>query len=102
MHSLYRYFSAEGALLYIGISNAPFKRIGQHKAGRRDAMREVARIDIEWFDTKAEAVVAEKQAVASECPPWNDHFSTTPEAKARRVAYAEPNDIIARVRASKW
>ena len=62
MHSLYRYFSADGALLYIGISNAPFTRIG--------------RIEVEWFSTKSKASDAERRAIASESPAWNDHYMT--------------------------
>ena len=67
---LYRMYSADGVLLYIGQSGAPARRIEQH-AACRDWPYVVARIDVEWHPTRETAVLAEAAAIAAECPKYN-------------------------------
>lgn len=68
--SLYRYFDADGVLLYIGISMHPFGRWKQHKASEKETDR-VATIKIEWFSNRTLAEVAERDAIRAEGPAWN-------------------------------
>lgn len=67
--SLYRYFGHSNELLYVGISDNPFRRLGQHGVTKDITM--VRYIELEWFDSRAEAGLAEKTAVHRERPHWN-------------------------------
>ncbi|MFD6360168.1 winged helix-turn-helix domain-containing protein [Streptomyces roseolus] len=70
--ALYRYFDAEGNLLYLGITNDVQRRELQH---RRDSARTwfplIATRTQAWFETRSEAETAELAALATEAPPWN-------------------------------
>jgi hypothetical protein len=66
---LYRYFSASGQLLYVGISGNAIKRLTSHKKNRWGD--EIARLDIEKFPDRDAAKVAEQLAIISEMPLYN-------------------------------
>lgn len=68
--ALYRHFDADGALLYVGISNSAFKRLDQHKAASHWAM-DIARVEMKWFETREEAISAEREAIRNESPRHN-------------------------------
>lgn len=72
--ALYRLFDVTGQLLYIGISGNPDVRFGQH-AGTKDWWGAVVERKIEWFNTRDEAVDAERAAIRSERPVWNSKHS---------------------------
>jgi hypothetical protein len=70
MHQHYRHFDANDRLLYVGESyNAP-ARLSQHK---RDASwyRDIVRVTIETYATKAEAKAAQTAAIRAEDPVYN-------------------------------
>lgn len=67
---LYRHFDEAGVLLYVGISNRPGYRSAQHEQ-RAEWWRDVARIDLERFDSRAAAVLAEHAAIWRERPKHN-------------------------------
>jgi predicted GIY-YIG superfamily endonuclease len=68
--ALYRHFDADGALLYVGISLDALRRIQQH--GSQSAwFPYVQRVEIAWFDSRNEALKAERMAVESENPRHN-------------------------------
>lgn len=69
MHSLYRYFAEDGALLYVGISHNPFHRETQHR--HKKPMQCVRYIELEWFSSRAKALAAEGFAIKRERPAWN-------------------------------
>ena len=69
MHSLYRYFSMDDVLLYIGASHNPFLREVQHS--EHHDMTQVRYVEIEWFDTAQAALEAETIAIKRERPKWN-------------------------------
>jgi predicted XRE-type DNA-binding protein len=60
--AVYRHYAADGSLLYVGLSANPTRRLSEHnsRSGRRE---EVARIDLDWFDSKDAAIAAEAQAI---------------------------------------
>jgi len=60
--AVYRHYNADGELLYVGMSANPTRRLSEHnsRSGRRN---EVARVDIDWFDSKEAAAAVEAQAV---------------------------------------
>jgi hypothetical protein len=71
--ALYRYFDADDALLYIGISNDPAFRGKAHLyESRRDdwPQRAVRRVD-EWHDSRPLALKAEEVAIKAERPLYN-------------------------------
>ncbi len=68
--ALYRHFDAAGRLLYVGISLNTIQRTAQHKHGARWFAR-IARIDIEWLESRAAALTAEAIAIAKEAPECN-------------------------------
>lgn len=69
-HALYRFFAADGALLYVGITRDPRDRFGDH---RRDKpwWIEVARIDMEPHPDRDAVLCAEKAAIQAESPRYN-------------------------------
>lgn len=82
--ALYRVYDAEGTLLYIGISQNPDVRFGQHSQ-TKDWWGEVTDRKVEWLPTRAEAAVAEKAAIQAENPHWNRNHAVSeldnPEAE---------------------
>jgi predicted GIY-YIG superfamily endonuclease len=68
--ALYRYFAADGHLLYVGVSNRPLARLEQHKR-THDWTVEVCRITIEWLADRASAIRAEQEAIQDESPEHN-------------------------------
>lgn len=68
--ALYRLFDAEGRLLYIGISANPERRWTRH-AGQKKWWNAVAKKEVEWHNTRADAEAAETSAIANEQPRHN-------------------------------
>lgn len=84
MTSLYRQYDDEGRLLYVGISLSWPVRFKQH-VSKSEWFEQVARIEIERFDTRPAALVAEKKAIKSEKPKFNIiHNKPTRRGGARR------------------
>lgn len=71
--ALYRHYDASGTLLYIGISISAVGRLSTH-ARTADWAEKIARVDIEWFDNRADAIAAECISVAREAPLHNVHL----------------------------
>lgn len=69
MHAVYRMFDHAGRLVYIGMSGRAGRRFDQHATKRWFPL--VSTITLEWHATHAEAVLAEKRAIASERPRYN-------------------------------
>ena len=66
---LYRHFDSNNKLLYVGISSAPLIRIAKH-TGRSWGQR-IARVDLQQYPTREEALIAERTAIQNEQPEWN-------------------------------
>lgn len=89
--ALYRMFSATGQLLYIGQSVNPAQRLCLHRNDpEKNWLTDIARMDIEWFATRAEAKAAEASAIHAERPLHNiDHqVDATDRRRAKRLARA--------------
>lgn len=69
-HFLYRHFATDGELLYIGISLSAFRRLRQHQQ-HASWFDRIARVEIQPFPSRGEALVAERAAIASEHPAHN-------------------------------
>jgi predicted GIY-YIG superfamily endonuclease len=68
--ALYRHFDAEKRLLYVGISLSASRRLSQHMRDSKWA-RAITSIEIEHFETRSQAVEAERRAILAEKPLWN-------------------------------
>lgn len=68
--SLYRQFSRNGVLLYVGVSLSPLRRIEQHSY-LSPWFESVSSVTVEHFETKALALEAERYAIAFENPVHN-------------------------------
>jgi predicted GIY-YIG superfamily endonuclease len=68
--ALYRHFNAQGQLLYVGITCDPVRRTATHFVNS-DWAADLARIEVEWHDSKKAAIDAECRAIRSEQPVNN-------------------------------
>lgn len=68
--ALYRHFDADGGLLYVGMSTNPTHRMSNHRTTAHWAER-IARMDVEWYDTRPLATEAERIAITNELPMFN-------------------------------
>lgn len=67
---LYRWWDADGKLLYIGKSIAVFGRIEQHRRNSK-FFDEAASMTMERFPDEATLGLAEIEAIRTERPPYN-------------------------------
>jgi hypothetical protein len=107
-HYLYRAFSAEDVLLYVGITSNVRLRVGQHAASKL-WWPEVSEVRVEPFPDKATARAAERAAITADQPRYNlvhtDQFRTT--RQGRRVRQDEevpvdPTHLVGARREGHW
>lgn len=68
--SLYRAFDSDGSLLYVGISHQPKCRMKEHK--RKSKWYPLAaRIEMEDYKNRFDAMSAERENIARHKPPYN-------------------------------
>ena len=70
---LYRFYNCDGELLYIGITNNPWRRFSQHRQDK-DWWHEVVNICQQSFKTLDALKAAEKRAIERENPRHNKQF----------------------------
>ncbi|MFH8867145.1 GIY-YIG nuclease family protein [Streptomyces griseus] len=75
--ALYRLYNAEGKLLYIGISQNPDVRWGQHST-TKPWWGDVEERKVEWHETRPLAAAAEVASIEAEQPLWNSNHATRP------------------------
>lgn len=68
--ALYRIYGHRGALLYVGMSNSPVRRVRRHIQTQPWASL-ISHYEIEWHESRPEARKAELAAIRDECPDWN-------------------------------
>ena len=84
-HGLYRVFSANGNLLYIGASCHPVIRLYSH-AKMKAWATDIHHITVEWYPSRADALNAETKAIQTENPKWNHvHNPTRPQEVGRFI-----------------
>lgn len=69
-HALYRFFAADGALLYVGITMDPSRRWNEHRSDK-PWWSDVATVSVEKFPSRADVERAERDAIVSENPRHN-------------------------------
>ena len=95
MTDLYRHYSKDGQLLYIGISLSAAHRLGQHKEHSHWYSR-IARVEIERFESRQQALTAEREAIAKERPAHNIHHRA--QIKVEKAAAIKPTPAEASAR----
>lgn len=80
-HVLYRFYSATGQLLYIGVTNSPPARFSGHRQNK-DWWNEVVGISIENYDSRQELLLAERRAIRIERPQYNVVHNREPEVSS--------------------
>lgn len=68
--AVYRFYSADGELLYVGVSMNLEGRLNSHK-NWRERWQQFVRIELTWYPNRAEALAAETLAIETESPRWN-------------------------------
>lgn len=106
--ALYRFFSDEGELLYVGITMNPSARWPKH-AATKQWWHEIETITVETFDSRAEVLTAEKEAIKTERPTYNivhaEPVKTEPAPASPEVLYwecSECGDVVAPGEGDLW
>lgn len=82
--ALYRFFNADGALLYVGITEHLGIRWNTH-AKKQPWWPQVARQTVDWHETRALAEKAETAAIKAEQPKYNIiHVPKPPKPKRKQ------------------
>lgn len=68
--AVYRFFDADGTLLYVGCSGAFVTRMEQHR-GERDWFTEIALVQVEHHAKRDLGLAAEATAIRTESPRYN-------------------------------
>lgn len=72
--TLYRFYSEDDTVLYIGRTIDPVARFRQHRQDK-PWWDEVVRIDIDRYETDEDLAVAERDAIKAERPRYNVVFN---------------------------
>lgn len=70
-HAVYRIFDAAGLLLYVGATSNPVRRFTLNHQYRAPWLYDAARIDLEWWPNLETALAAERAAIKTENPVYN-------------------------------
>lgn len=92
---LYRHFDADRKLLYLGISLSTFARLSQHK-DHSPWFEQIKTVEIEHFETREEAMAAERKAIKTENPKFNIAMKKTLAEiqKEQKVLFAESRSVL--------
>jgi hypothetical protein len=82
MHTLYRFYDAQDALLYVGLTCNPGKRLEQHR-DTKEWWAEVARIGMEQHPDLETLRAAERATIKAEKPLYNIRMNGAATASAR-------------------
>jgi len=82
--ALYRWFDADGVLLYVGISSTLPSRVKQHSKSAA-WFDEASFMTIEWHEGRSAVERAERRAIAIEAPLYNLSHKLANEQKPSQV-----------------
>lgn len=89
--TVYQYFAASGALIYVGITDRGVRRLHEH-ADSKPWWEIATGCTLEHFETREQALAREEQLIRRYCPPYN--YQHNPERALplkERVARRLPN-----------
>lgn len=106
--AVYRLYDSAGALLYVGVSVNPDRRVIAHAAKPWGADIAPELTTFAWYDSVGEAALAEMTAIVRECPRHNisgAHDVTAMPGRNRggrppigpQINVAFPPDLLARI-----
>src|SRR5688500_16967169 len=72
---LYRFYSSEGQLLYVGVTQDPPARFRDHRR-QKEWWTMVAGITVETYEGRAAVMSAERRAIKIEHPKYNVQHNT--------------------------
>jgi len=78
--ALYRFYDAEGDLLYVGVTGNLASRFSDHRR-MSPWWAHADRHEVEWLPHWSAALQAERRAIRDEAPRWNSVFNTRRAAK---------------------
>jgi predicted GIY-YIG superfamily endonuclease len=81
--ALYRFYAADGTLLYVGITDTLKRRVSQHAVDKK-WWPDVARKTVEWHPSREAAVIAELAAIKAEKPRHNTQGTSESPARPAR------------------
>lgn len=91
---LYRFYSADQTLLYVGISNNPLRReVSHHSRAEWIHLADLTRTVVEWYDRRQDALEAEAAAIRSENPLFNRQRPMAPNTKMVRKTVDLPEAL---------
>lgn len=80
-HTVYRLFAADGYLLYVGCTSNLRDRLANHKT-HKDWWPQVARVESETYPDRARGLWAEREAIVTEAPRYNQNARMVPDPDA--------------------
>ena len=93
MTALYRHFDKDENLLYVGVSLSAMHRLSQHKRSSIWA-GDAVKMTTEYFDDRALALEAEKQAIKAERPIYNVRYNKEViDIEKKEIAYRHETGI---------
>lgn len=95
MSQVYRHFDKQGNLLYVGCSLSAVHRLSQHSQVS-PWFTEIAKIDVEKFNSRDAALAAERQAIQTEKPKYNKRL-TKPPVPPRPAAEASATELLRKI-----
>jgi excinuclease UvrABC nuclease subunit len=100
-HALYRFFGIDGSLLYVGITSMLLTRLGRHGEDK-PWWTAVARVDVQHFGSRREALQAEEEAIKAEHPRYNvQHNGEAGADREQPVSTQRPTPKQVRERAAE-
>lgn len=94
--ALYRHYDEANKLLYVGVSISALTRYLSHKNGS-DWSDEAVRMEVEWFNSREEALDAEIEAIKNELPIYNIQHKRKKQKTKRKKSDMDWNKIIIRI-----
>lgn len=89
METLYRYFDAQGALLYIGVTSRINRRMREHWESS-EWFAKIARCEFQQFPDRKSVLEAEREAIISEKPLHNYAHNRPKREKLARLDVDAP------------
>ena len=92
--SLYRHYDDKNNLLYVGISLNALNRLYQH-GGHSDWFDDIKIVKIEHFESRREAVNAERKAIKNEKPLYNIQHKISDLEKIKKEKEKQQRESLA-------
>ena len=96
MTQLYRHYSADGELLYVGISLSAINRLQQHSDSAA-WFPSIAKVEVEKFEDRQAAIEAEIKAIKEEHPLFNRQHTLKGAKVVKAMSHEQYRNAIAKL-----